>query len=123
MTVSGTNLFAGIEYGGVWKRPLSEMTSIDYTSMDLPTQFALGQNYPNPFNPSTVISYELPTSSEVKLEVYDMLGRKIKTIVSQRQNAGAYSVTFNATTLSSGFYFYRLTAGDFVNTRKMILIK
>ncbi|MFN3345366.1 MAG: T9SS type A sorting domain-containing protein, partial [Chloroherpetonaceae bacterium] len=85
--------------------------------------FALEQNYPNPFNPTTVIAYQLPVASEVKLEVYDVLGRKVMSLVNGRQEAGAYRYTLNAATLSSGVYFYRLQAGNFVSTKKMMLVK
>ncbi len=85
--------------------------------------FELGQNYPNPFNPSTVISYQLPVASEVSLKVYDVLGREVATLVSGRQEAGRYSVPFNAASLSSGVYFYRLQSGSFVETKKMMLVK
>ncbi len=88
-----------------------------------PRTFELSQNYPNPFNPSTVISYQLPISSEVSLKVYDMLGRELQTLVNTRQDAGRYAVLFNATSLASGLYFYRLQAGTFVETRKMTLVK
>ncbi len=88
-----------------------------------PRTFELSQNYPNPFNPSTVISYQLPISSEVSLKVYDMLGRELQTLVNTRQDAGRYTVLFNATSLASGLYFYRLQAGTFVETRKMTLVK
>jgi hypothetical protein len=87
------------------------------------TTYKLMQNYPNPFNPTTVINYELPTNSDVRLEVFDMLGRKVETLVSQRQVAGNYSATLNASQLASGVYFYRLQAGNFTETRKMMLVK
>lgn len=90
---------------------------------DLPETFALSQNYPNPFNPSTVISYQLPVSSEVRLEVFDMLGRKVATLVNQQMEAGAQQVTFNAKNLSSGVYLYRLQAGNNVFIKKLTLIK
>ena len=85
--------------------------------------FNLAQNFPNPFNPTTVIGYQLPTNALVTLKVYDELGRIVKTLVNDRQTAGAHSVTFNASSLSSGVYFYRLMAGSFVQTRKLMLIK
>jgi photosystem II stability/assembly factor-like uncharacterized protein len=88
-----------------------------------PTRFALEQNYPNPFNPSTEIKYQVSGVSDVRLDVFDMLGRKVATLVNQRQAAGAYQVNFNAATLSSGVYFYRLQAGTFNDTKKMLLVK
>ncbi len=89
----------------------------------LPRTFELLQNYPNPFNPTTVISYQLPVSSEVSLKIYDMLGRQVATLVEGRQEAGRYQVSFNAVQLASGLYFYRLQAGTFTQTRKMMLLK
>jgi hypothetical protein len=88
-----------------------------------PTTFALEQNYPNPFNPSTGIRYQVPQVSDVRLDVFDMLGRKVSTLVNERQAAGSYQVNFNATNLASGTYFYRLQAGVFVETKKMLLVK
>ena len=89
----------------------------------VPTAFALDQNYPNPFNPSTVISYQLPINSAVKLAVYDLLGREVQTLVNTRQAAGRYSTMFTAASLPSGVYFYRLQAGTFMQTKKMLLLK
>ncbi len=85
--------------------------------------YRLEQNYPNPFNPTTVISYQLPVASEVSLKVYDVLGREVMSLVNGRQDAGAYNITLNAANLSSGVYFYRLQAGNFVSTKKMMLVK
>ncbi|HEY9165236.1 MAG TPA: T9SS type A sorting domain-containing protein [Candidatus Kryptonia bacterium] len=85
--------------------------------------FLLAQNYPNPFNPSTVISYELPTNSIVVLKVFDVLGREAESLVNGRQTAGNHSVTFNASNLPSGVYFYRLSTQGYVKTMKMILCK
>ena len=89
----------------------------------VPTKFALHQNYPNPFNPVTVIRYELPNSATVKLQVFDVLGRVVATVVNERKEAGIYEAVFNASGLSSGTYFYRLQAGTFVETKKMMLVK
>ena len=99
----------------------------------IPTEFKLDQNYPNPFNPSTIIGYELPVRSFVNLKIYDLLGHELKTLVSEYQNAGRYSVQLSASNeqWSSGIYFYKLQAGDpsrglgqsFVQIKKMILIK
>ncbi|MDW8436854.1 MAG: alpha-amylase family glycosyl hydrolase [Chloroherpetonaceae bacterium] len=101
------------------------LTAKEGASSLKPTSHRLFQNYPNPFNPSTVIGYELPTTSDVRLEVFDVLGRKIATLVSARQEAGAHRVAFDASryALSSGVYFYRLQAGEFAQTRKMTFVK
>ncbi len=96
--------------------PISDETVI-------PNTFLLGQNYPNPFNPSTTIFYQLPQRSHVRLTVYDLLGREIMTLVNREQPAGEYSVKVNAGNLSSGIYLYRLEAGSFIQTRKMMLLK
>ncbi len=89
----------------------------------LPAEFQLQQNYPNPFNPSTVISYQLPTNELVVLKVFDVLGREVETLVNQRQTAGNHSVRFNAANLPSGVYFYRLQAGTYRDTKKLLLLK
>lgn len=88
-----------------------------------PLKYSLEQNYPNPFNPVTYIKYQLAKSSEVKLKVFDISGREIAVLVNQVQNEGQYKVEWNASQFSSGVYFYKLTAGDFSEVKKMILIK
>jgi hypothetical protein len=90
----------------------------------LPSSFALYQNYPNPFNPTTSIRYEINSTQLVTLTVYNVLGKEVATLVNREQHPGIYSVTFDASGLSSGVYFYVLKAGsEFTQTRKMILIK
>ncbi len=89
----------------------------------VPIAFTLEQNYPNPFNPATVIGYQLPVSSEVRLEVYDMLGRRVAVLENGMRTAGRHQVAFDASSLSSGMYFYRIQAGEFAETRKMMLVK
>jgi len=84
--------------------------------------FDLQQNYPNPFNPKTVINYQLKVNSDVKLFVYDVLGREVKTLVNKIQPAGKHKVTFNASNLASGIYYYKLRTNDFEQTRKMLLL-
>ena len=121
VAVGGTNLFA--VSGTVWRRPLSEMITTVGAEEILPKEFALEQNYPNPFNPSTKISWQLPVSGQVTLKVYNVLGREVSTLVNEYRQAGSYEVDFNASELPSGVYFYRLKAGEFTATRKMILIK
>jgi parallel beta-helix repeat protein len=88
-----------------------------------PKEFVLEQNYPNPFNPTTTFTYQLPVASLVKLEVFDVLGRKVATLVNEAQSAGTHRVVFNASGFSSGVYFYRLQAGNFSSTQKMMLLK
>ncbi|MFN3345912.1 MAG: choice-of-anchor D domain-containing protein, partial [Chloroherpetonaceae bacterium] len=108
-----------------------EYSNIIEVDAGLPKVFALEQNYPNPFNPTTVISYQLPVSSDVSLKVYDVLGKEVMTLVSGRQAAGTYTYTLNASNLASGVYFYRLQASatngasnaTFVQTKKMMLVK
>lgn len=85
--------------------------------------FVLDQNYPNPFNPSTTISYSVPEQTEVQIKVYDLLGEEVTTLVNENKSAGQYSVRWNASSLSSGVYFYRITAGSFVETKQMLLVK
>ena len=85
--------------------------------------FSLGQNYPNPFNPTTVISYQLPAASDVRLVVYDVLGREVAVLVNERKTPGSYEVKFDGSGLTSGVYLYRLTAGSFVQTRKLLLLR
>ncbi len=89
----------------------------------LPEKFALLQNYPNPFNPNTVISYQLSVISDVKLSIYDVIGREIAVLANGRQNAGTYTTRWNAQNFPSGIYFYRLQANSFTQTKKLILLK
>ena len=89
----------------------------------IPVSYSLSQNYPNPFNPSTRISYSLPKDGLVKITVFDVLGKEVTTLVNNVQTAGAYVFEFNASSLTSGIYFYKLEAGNFVDTKKMVLIK
>lgn len=98
------------------------MTSATVSDM-LPTEFSLSANYPNPFNPTTTISYSIPELTEVRLDVFDVMGRRVATLVNTQQAPGAYTANFNAAGLASGVYVYRLQAGAFMQTRSMMLIK
>jgi photosystem II stability/assembly factor-like uncharacterized protein len=88
-----------------------------------PSEFKLYQNYPNPFNPETTIRFEVPEKSKVELKVYDILGREVATLVNKAVHAGNYKISFNASGFASGVYFFRLQAGSFTNTKKMILLR
>jgi Secretion system C-terminal sorting domain/FG-GAP-like repeat len=90
---------------------------------NIPSSWVLSQNYPNPFNPNTIINYSMSNQSLVTLKVYDILGREIKTLVNEEQSQGSYEVEFNGSKHSSGIYYFRLLAGEFMKTKKMILLK
>ncbi len=96
---------------------------IEVNTSNIPSEFSLSQNYPNPFNPSTTISFNLPNNAFVTLKIYDILGREITTLVNEELNAGHHTKVFNATNLSSGVYFYKLQAGKFSETKKMMLVR
>jgi hypothetical protein len=85
--------------------------------------FNLEQNYPNPFNPSTTITYSLANEEHVSLKVYDIMGREVAELMNEDQAAGTHSLDFDASSLASGMYFYKISAGNFVSTKKMILLK
>ncbi len=124
LAVSGGYLVAGTNEARVWRRWMPEMlNSVDPSASTVPREFQLLQNYPNPFNPSTTIRYELPKSSEVRLNVFDILGREVSVLVNERRDAGVHEVKCDAVGLASGVYFYRLVAGSFVQTCKMVLIR
>lgn len=99
------------------------VSGIPSNQIQIPSEYLLMQNYPNPFSPSTEISYQLSTASFIMLKVYDVLGREVKSLVNENQNAGFYKIEFNAGSLPSGIYFYRITAGKFSALKKCVLIK
>ena len=98
-------------------------TGIQPITNGIPRVYSLAQNYPNPFNPSTKISFALPKAGNVELKIYDILGREVTTLVNEFRIAGNYTVDFNAANLASGVYFYRIKSGDFIDTKKMVLMK
>jgi len=89
----------------------------------IPEAFHLNQNYPNPFNPSTKIKFLLPKSETVEIDVYNAIGQWIKTLLNQKLPAGQHELEFNASDLASGLYYYRISAGDFTDIKKMVLLK
>lgn len=114
--------FVGASYMGVYFDNESWTPTSVETELT-PVAFSLEQNYPNPFNPATMIKFSIPEASNVSLKIYDVLGNEVSNIVNGQLDAGQYEYNFNATNLSSGIYFYKLEAGNFVDTKKMILIK
>jgi hypothetical protein len=100
----------------------TSVTDVEATQI-LPFEFSLSQNYPNPFNPSTNIQYAISSRQFVTIKVYDILGNEITTLVNDYRDAGIYNVQFTMHNLASGIYFYTLQAGDFVESKKMILLK
>jgi hypothetical protein len=124
LLVCGRYLYALTGDQGMYRRPLSEMvTSVEKLSADVPTHFSLDQNYPNPFNPSTMISFSVPSRQLVTLKVFDALGREVSILVSEELASGIYSRHWDAANVPSGVYFYRLQAGEFVGTKKMVLLR
>ncbi len=121
---TGTNVFQNINLTA-YETGIFNITQWATSSenQESPIAYKLNQNYPNPFNPNTVISYQLAENSNVTLKVFDVTGREVAVLENGFRNAGNHTVNFDASTLSSGIYFYRLEAGDFVETRKMMLIK
>jgi len=99
------------------------ITAVEDELTTIPTVFKLEQNYPNPFNPTTKIKFAVPEKSNVVIKIYDILGSEAATLVNQEMDAGSYENDFNAAGLSSGVYLFRMEAGNFVETRKMILLK
>lgn len=136
-------IFNGYPYTGQWILKISDVAAgdtgflkawcvqivaqpclgVNSQNYEIPRNYFLSQNYPNPFNPSTVISYGMPNSGNVKLTVYDMTGREVTVLVDDTKQPGIYSVNFNGTNLSSGIYFYKFETGEFSANKKMILIK
>jgi photosystem II stability/assembly factor-like uncharacterized protein len=119
---TGGYLLAGTKRGGVF-RSVQTTSSAKGSDDKMPTLFSLKQNYPNPFNPSTVIEFALPQQSQVNLTIYNVLGEPVATLVDEVRPAGTYSSRFDATRLATGIYFYRLKAGEFQQTRKLVLLK
>lgn len=99
------------------------MTGRTISLTQKPAEFALKQNYPNPFNPATTIKYELPVDTHVSLKLYDILGKEVLNLVNENKQAGYYQTELSAASLASGVYFYRLQAGGFVQTKKLVILR
>jgi hypothetical protein len=123
LTADATNLYAGTN-DGVWFRPVSELfTSVGTSSAQSPTAFELFQNYPNPFNPTTKIQFTIVNRQLTTIKVFDLLGKEVATLVNEVKEPGTYTVQFDGSKLPSGVYFYRLQAGNFVQTKRILLLK
>jgi len=101
----------------------SFVTSVEEISGEILSSFSLEQNYPNPFNPTTTISWQSPLGIWQIVKIYDVLGREIAILVNEEKPAGTYEIKFNASNIPAGVYFYQLKAGDFIETKKMVLMK
>jgi len=125
--VSFTDALTGTavgDWGRILRTTNGGVSFVEEEAIDeIPTNYNLNQNYPNPFNPSTKIRYSVPQSSNVVIKVFDILGSEIETLVNEEKTVGTYELTWYAESLPSGIYFYRLQAGSFIETKKMVLIK
>jgi hypothetical protein len=116
----GTKIISGFLSDSLFGQAV---VSVDEDAEGVPAAFALDQNYPNPFNPTTTISYSVPRQSHVKLVVYSILGQELAVLVNEEQQPGYYRARFDAGSLATGTYIYRIQAGDFVQSRKLLLVK
>jgi len=119
-TTSPNNGTIQVKDGVAWS--ISGITDVENEDQ-IPTEYYLSQNYPNPFNPSTTITFSIPNEELVSLKVFNALGEEVSELINEIKPAGNYSVSFNASTLTSGVYFYKISAGNFVETKKMSLMK
>ena len=123
LLLSNGFIFAGTYKNSVWRRSFSDIIGIRKISNEIPSAFSLNQNYPNPFNPITEIEFRLPKLSQVKLSVFNILGKEIQTIINDKLDAGYYKTEFDGSNYSSGIYFYKIITNEFAETRRMILVK
>jgi len=111
-----------IHKAGFWET-VRIIVSVEESESELPVSFGISQNYPNPFNPTTTIKYSVPEESFVSIKVYDILGRLVASLIDEEKPAGYHEVTFNAVSIASGTYFYRMDAGNFIDVKKLIILK
>ena len=123
LLIANNYILAGTYGQSIWRRPLSEIISIQNISTETPAKYSLSQNYPNPFNPTTNVQFSMSNVQYVSLKVFDILGKEVSTLVNETLQPGTYETTFDGSQFSSGTYFYKLSAGDFSETKKMLLIK
>ena len=121
--VSGQNEAGAGPYSPTWNFQTILLTGLNSNTTEIPDEFALNQNYPNPFNPVTTISFDLPENSSVRLDVYNSLGETVSTLVNENLSAGRYSYNMDASGLASGIYFYRIQTGEFIQTKRMVVLK
>ena len=124
LAVLGDDIYAGFYDGSVYRRPVSQMiTSVEQISDLQPTQFSLDQNYPNPFNPTTTFRFSLPKEEYITLKVYDAFGQEVATLISEELQTGQYEKEWNASSVASGVYYFSMQAGNYNQTKKLILMK
>jgi hypothetical protein len=122
LLITNNNIFAGTD-NSVWRRIFSEIIGIQNVSTETPSLYSLSQNYPNPFNPITNVKFSIINSGNVKLVVFDIMGREVQTLVNERLRPGTYETTFDGSKLNSGVYFYKLITDAFTETKRMTLLK
>ncbi|MCF6269352.1 MAG: T9SS type A sorting domain-containing protein [Melioribacteraceae bacterium] len=123
LAANSTTIFAGGPGGNsIWSRTL-QVTEVEDENIGVPLKYSISQNYPNPFNPATTINYTLRESGIVKIKIYDILAKEIRTLVNKEQSSGSYQINFDASNLSSGVYLYELSVNDFHSIKKMNIIK
>ncbi len=123
ITAGGGVVYAGDGPTNIWFNGSDVVTAINPVSGNIPDKYSLSQNYPNPFNPVTKINFSLPKNNLVQIKVYDVTGKEVAELLNNNLNAGEYSVSFDASKLTSGVYFYKLSSGTFTDVKKMLLVK
>jgi len=123
LLVTDEYVYAGTLGNSSFRRHVSDLTGIRKIGQQMPERFFLGQNYPNPFNPKTVISYELAANTYVSLKIYDAVGKEVAALVEGDEKIGRHNIEWDAANFASGVYFYRLQAGSFIDTKKLVLLK